>query len=252
MFALGKNIGYDFAGVVSTHKSDSEFPEKQKEAWDMVKKAIDEGRPCYGWELEQAEFYVINGYDDVGYYYNGPGTQSVKGPKPWQELGNTNIGILGMVSLKRGQPADDVTTVKEALEFALAHSRDKKWVLPRYNSGLAGYEKWMETVEKGKADGLGMAYNAAVWAESRTLGLDFLVEAKQHNNGDIRPLLDEAIDSYYPVVESLNALVDLFPMFPDGEIEDPERCKKALVHLKRAREAEEKGLKSLEKIVAAL
>ncbi len=219
----------------------------------MVRKSIDGEIPCYGWELEAAEFYVVNGYDDVGYYYNGPGTNPVKGPKPWQELGDSGIGMVEMYSVTRGKPADDAMTVKEALEFALEHARGpEKWIFPIYKAGLAGYDKWMETVAKDKADGLGMTYNAAVWAESRTLGLDFLVEAKQRIDGNIRLLLDEAIDSYSPVVESLNVLVDLFPMFPDGEINDRERCKKAVGHLKRAREAEEKGLKSLEKLVAAL
>lgn len=252
MFALGQNIGYDFAGVVSAHKSDIKFPEKQKEAWDMVRKSIDEGIPCYGWELETAEFYVINGYDDIGYYYSGGGADPIKGPKPWQELGESDIGLVEMYSIKPGQPTDDATTVKEALEFALEHSKDKKWILPRYNSGLAGFDKWIETVAKGEAMGVGMAYNAAVWAECRALGLQFLREARQRLDGSMSPLLDEAINSYSPVVDSLNRLVDIFPFPPDGEIEDKERIKKALEHLKRAREAEEKGLKSLEKIVAAL
>jgi hypothetical protein len=252
MFALGRNIGYDFAGVVSAHKSDKKFAEGQKEAWDMVRKSIDDSIPCYGWELEGAEFYIVKGYDDVGYYYNGPGADPIKGPKPWQELGNTSIGILGMVSVKRGQPADDATTIKEALEFSLEHAEGKKWVLPNYKSGLAGFDKWIETVAKGEANGLGMAYNTAVWAECRTMGLLFLEEARQRLDGKLRPLFDKAIGNYSPVIESLNSLVDLFPMFPQGEIEDRERREKSLGYLKRAREAEEKGLKSLEKIVAAL
>jgi len=253
LFALGKNIGYDFAGGVVAHKSNENFAEKRKEAWDMVRKAIDEGIPCYGWELETPEFYVIKGYDDIGYYYSGGGADPIKGPKPWQELGESDIGLIEMYSIKRGKPTDDATTVKEALEFALEHAKGpEKWIFPRYNSGLAGFDKWIETVANGEAMGIGMAYNAAVWAECRTLGLQFLKEARQRLNGNLRPLLDEAINSYSPVVDSLNRLVDLFPFPPDDEIEDKEHCKKAIEHLKRAREAEEKGLKSLEKIVAAL
>lgn len=219
----------------------------------MVRKSIDEGMPCYGWELELPEFYVVTGYDDIGYYYNGLLADPIKGPRPWQELGESDIGVLEMYSIKWGQPADDATTVKEALEFALEHaSGPEKWARPNYKVGLAGFDKWIETVQKGEAIGQGMAFNAAVWAECRTLGLLFLEEARQRLDGSMSPLLDEAIRSYSPVAESLNVLVDLFPMPPYGEIDDRERNKKALEHLKRAREAEEKGLKSLEKIVAAL
>jgi len=60
---------------------------------------IDQGLPCYGWELDDAEFYVIYGYDDQGYYFSGPSWQPVKGPKNWQELGDTGIGVLEVYSV---------------------------------------------------------------------------------------------------------------------------------------------------------
>ena len=100
MFTLGKNIGYEHAGMVGSHKSQDNFAEKQQEAWDMVRQAIDEEIPCYGWELGFPEYYVINGYDDIGYYYDGPEPGS--GPKPWRELGNTGIGELGILCIFRG------------------------------------------------------------------------------------------------------------------------------------------------------
>jgi hypothetical protein len=253
MFELGKNIGYDFSGVVVAFKSRDNMDEKRKEAWDMVRKAIDEGTPCYGWELEIPEFYVVKGYDDVGYYYSGGGADPIKGPKPWQELGASDIGLIEMYSVTRGKPADDAKTVKEAFEFALEHAKGpEKWIYPNYKAGLAGYDKWIEAVENGEAIRNGMAYNASVWAECRGMGFMFLQEARQRLDGNLRPLFDEAIESYSPVIEGLSKLIDLFPFPPAGEIEDKARCKKAVEHLKRAREGEEKGLKSLEKIVAAL
>ena len=253
MFELAKNIGYNFAGGVVAHKSNENFAEKHQEAWDMVRKSIDEGLPCYGWELEIPEFYVIKGYDDVGYYYSGGGADPIKGPKPWQELGESHIGLIEVYSIRRGQPADDAKTVKEAFEFALEHAGGpEKWIYPNYKAGLAGYDTWIKTVENGEANGNGMAYNASVWAECRGMGFMFLQEARQRLNGNLKPLFDEAIDNYSPVIESFSKLVDIFPFPHDDEIEDKARCQKTLEHLKRAREAEEKGLKSLEKIVAAL
>ena len=139
------------------------------------------------------------------------------------------------------------------MEFALAHAAGgNRWTFPNYQSGLAGYDTWIDTIARDGATIFGMSYNAAVWAECRDMGLKFFEEAKQRLDGDLKPLLDEAIDSYSPVVESLNTLVDLFPLINDMAIIDSERRDKSLEPLKRAREAEEKGLKSLEKIVAAL
>ena len=97
-----------------------------------------------------------------------------------------------------------------------------------------------------------MSYNAAVWAECRDMGLKFFEEAKQRLNSELIPLLDEAIEHYTPVAENLDTLVDLFPLINDMAIIDSESRDKSLESLKRAREAEGKGLKSLKKIVAAL
>ena len=92
LFILGRNIGYAIEGVVG-FKTESDFAEKQKKAWELCKKKIDEGLPCYGWELDEAEYYVINGYDDDGYCFSGPSWASGEGTKDWQELGDTDIGF---------------------------------------------------------------------------------------------------------------------------------------------------------------
>jgi len=101
MNILGRNIGYDISGVVA-YKSNADFANKKKEAWDVVRKSIDEGLPCYGWELGIPEFFVITGYDDTGYYYNGPLNDPDPGYKPWRELGESNIGIIEMYSVRLG------------------------------------------------------------------------------------------------------------------------------------------------------
>jgi hypothetical protein len=82
-----------------------EFRRRAKRSLDVVRNLIDADSPCYGWELEIPEFYVVLGYDDIGYYYSGAGCDSVKGPKPWQELGNTNVGLIEMYRIKREQAA---------------------------------------------------------------------------------------------------------------------------------------------------
>jgi hypothetical protein len=118
---LGKNLGYVTAGL-SAQRGDADFEQKRKLVWDNTKLAIDNGLPTFGWELDVPEYYVICGYDDAGYYYSGPPCEGVAGPKPWQELGASDIGMLEMYSIIQGEveAADDRTTVREALAFALA------------------------------------------------------------------------------------------------------------------------------------
>ncbi|UCC16665.1 MAG: hypothetical protein JSU58_09925, partial [Dehalococcoidales bacterium] len=142
---------------------------------------------------------------------------------------------------------------KEALEFALEHSRgSEKWIYPNYRAGLAGYDTWIETLEEGIADGTGMSYNSMVWAECRGFGERFLREANRRINGEAGALLRDAADKYSEVYEHLVKVVELFPFPPGNEINDKKRCQKGAAHLKEARDNENAGLELLEKVVEVL
>jgi len=254
LFKLGENIGYTIDRVVA-HKSEGDFADKLKTARENTRQAIDQDLPCYGWELEIPEYYVVYGYDDKGYYYSGPLCDSGKGPKPWQEVGNSEIGVLEMYTVKPGQAADDRTTIKEALEFAVEHARSPgKWVFPKYETGLDGYDNWINVLEAGAADGHGMAYNTAVWSECRIYAVQFLLEAKKRlDDSRYNTLFEETARQYEVVYGHLLKVAKLFPFPPKGdEISSERRRKKAVKLLKKARKAEESGLNSLAKIAKEL
>lgn len=62
---LGRNVGYTLEGIFGW-KGNRDLTQLQRQAWDHVKNAIDQDSPCYGWELDIPEYYVICGYDDTG------------------------------------------------------------------------------------------------------------------------------------------------------------------------------------------
>lgn len=258
LFELGSNLGYEITGVKG-ESTDSNFAEKQKEAWDMVREAIDQGYPCYGWCLNIPDYYVINGYDDVGYYYSGPMSKDFKMPLPWQELGKQEVQVLEAYVVKPGKPADDRTTVKQALEFAFEISKSpEKWTFPEFKTGLAGYDNWIRAMESDPVNvccNFGVVYNAEVWSECRTYAVEFLKEAKGRlADANLDPLFDEAISHYEAVVSELGKVKEQFPFFEsDPEpIKDAAHREKATLALKAARDAEAKGLETLAKIVEAL
>jgi len=196
---------------------------------------------------------VVYGYDDTGYYFSGPMCNRGKGPKPWQELADTDIGLLEMYNVKIGKAADDTLTVKEALEFALEFAESpKKWIHPKYKSGLAGYDNWIQAVDRGIFNTHGMAYNSALWAECRNLASHFLKEASQRLNGKAGPLLEKASEIYSSISENLQKLARLYPFPPVPKSKDRKREQEALGHLKKARQVEEAGLESLNKIIDIL
>jgi hypothetical protein len=253
LFMLGKNVGYNINGVWAL-KSHPDFSQKQKLAWEHAKKAIDQGIPCYGWELDIPEFYLVYGYDDEGYYFSGPGCDSGKGPKSWKELGDTGIGVLEMYSVHPGQGADDIKTIKDAFEFVLEHSKNpKKWIYPKYKAGSAGFDNWIQALENGKADGFGMAYNSAVWSECRMFAVEFLMEAKDRLGEKFNALFGQAITHYKAVAQNLIKVTESFPFPPKGdEVKNIDLCRTAVTHLKNAKKAEESGSKTLEEILKKL
>ena len=255
IFTLGENLGFSIAGVTGGKES-GELPGAQERAWDLVRRSVDEGVPCYGWELEVPEYYVVHGYDDVGYYYSGPGADDGKGPKPWRDLGDTGIGWLEMRTVKPERAAADVKTVREALAFAIEIGRGSdEWILPSYRGGLAGYDAWIRAMENGSAGRFGVGYNASVWAKCRRMAPEFLREAKGRLPGDAVPLLDDAASRYEEVSRALDAVADAYPFSAEHSMEPigaDDRSAGAAQDLRRARGAEEAGLAALERLVERL
>jgi hypothetical protein len=65
LFNLGRNLGYEVDRLFF-YKSRLDFKEKRKLAWEHVKESINEGYPCYGWQIGKiADYYIIYGYDDT-------------------------------------------------------------------------------------------------------------------------------------------------------------------------------------------
>jgi len=234
---LGTLLGYRTT-VVAGSKHEGELEAAQERAWEFVRRSIDDGTPCYGWELDVPEYYVIFGYDETGYRYTGPACSGGSGTKPWRELGDTGIGLLEVCAVTPSDPADDATTVRAALTSALEMAGGSpKWVLPDYVAGLAAYDVWIRALEQGASARFGFCYNAEVWAEC---------------GGEAASLCDEALGFYNEVSESLEKVRVAYP-FSTEHTMDPiavdDKSREAVANLGRAREAEEKGLAVLARIV---
>ncbi len=196
------------------------------------------------------------GYDDDGYYVAGPGVDEGGRPKPWRELGDTGIGCVEMFAVRPGRAADDATTMREALSFALKIAEGSaKWFFPQHRSGLPGYDAWIRGFEQRTASHFGTAYNAAVWAECRTFAVEFLREAGERIGGSAAAALDEAARHYGRVSQALARVCDAYPFAP-GNTMDPvtadAKSEDATKALAAARDAEKAGLDAFEKVIAAL
>jgi hypothetical protein len=251
---LGRNVGYAVEHVDHwCPKRDDSLTRAQQEAWDFVRNCIDEGTPCYGWEINIPEYYVVYGYDEAGYYISGPQCDEGAGPIPWQKLGTSEIGVVMVACIRPAEPADPRRTVLDALSYALdlGHNR-RKWT--DRTGGLAGYDLWIETMEAGEAGRFGLGYNAAVWAESRKYAVEFLREAKQRLNDNLRSLFDRAISEYETVAYNLKAVSEAFPFqqCKNRLVEADDQTLAAVEILKQARDAEACGLDVLAELLAKI
>jgi hypothetical protein len=197
------------------------------------------------------------GYDDVGYYYKGYHSEDGAGPKPWKDVGMTGVTLFEIYSAKKVKPREDNIIVKQAFRNVLKHAQNPKdWIqYPQYKSGLEGYDAWIKAVESGTAITFGLAYNAAVWAECRIMAVEFLKEAQDRLDGELRPIFEKGIGYYDAVSRNLVEANKLLPFSPDltmDPIKVNDQSRAMVEALKSAREAEAKGLQVLEKIVEVL
>jgi hypothetical protein len=188
------------------------------------------------------------------------GCDEGKGPKPWRELGDTGIGVLEMYSVTPGRAADDVTTVKEALSFALDHAANpEEWIFEHYRAGLEGYDNWIRFLDNGNTsddNDMGTRYNAAVWLECRKNAVGFLEESRERLKGEADAAFRSAVTHYKTVVDNLTTVASIYPWMPEasddqGQSRD-EKNRRAVDALKKAKEAESSGLEALREIVQAL
>lgn len=248
--ANGANLGYRIESVFGS-TSAPDFAEKQQMAAALVRRSVDEGVPCYSWELEIPEYYVIHGYDDTGCYYNGPTAVNGAGPKLWSEFGDVGTGALEVYSVHPAEAKSDREIIRAALEFAIEHAGDSApWSFPNYSTGVKAFEIWADALDTGIANRHGQGYNAEVWLECRTEAAHFLKDAKERVSGGAE--FDNAIAKYSAVRDLLKLVRDRYPMPRQGESRDPVRCPETAELLRQAAEAEREALDSLRGILASL
>ena len=243
---LGRNVGYEL-DMQLAWPDDPELEERRAEALVVLHKAIDAGLPCYGWC--HFMYHTFCAYDDSGQFYTAPyevGGEP-RGPVPWEAMGGLEIYVV-----RPGQPADDRTTVKEGVEFALEYAR--RGTGDGDAHGLRGFDNWIGAME---AQQIGAMFrHAPAWSVTRDLAVEFLAEAKERLGGEAGDLFNEAREHYQVVADNLRPLAERFTeenaAQNEKDIQDDAIRDEIVARMMTARAAEAEGLKALERIAEAL
>ncbi len=238
---LVRNCG----GIIENYsgwKGNADIAKKRTEAWNLIRDSINKGLPCYAWEMEKPLYYLIAGYDGTGYYYIDPDSQKIKGPKPFDELGESEWGILEIHIIRPGSISDTLKTLKDIFEYAVnVGNPDIYRPNPGYTMGTNAYSIWWEALSGGTADFYGVAYNASFWAKCKSLAALFLLEGKLRI-GMMEDLFDRAISYYENAAKCLTRLSHLFPLDKAGENISEHLRDEAVALLKAAQKHELSGL----------
>lgn len=159
MVNLGSNLGYVIHGICAW-KSEENFLEKQKLAWENTKRAIDQGYPCYGWELGLPEYYVVCGYNEHGYYYSGIGTAEYLctiGSKHKEVFKQGIVGSELQADLKKhGIMVSDTTEIRyrfgcwvfvderSGKQYNVLESADGRLLVHGEYEASSGHKRWQE------------------------------------------------------------------------------------------------------------
>lgn len=138
--------------------------------------------------------------------------------------------MLWVTTISESLPHSKYEVLRMALDMVVDHARGREWqhvFNGKYKIGLAGYDAWIACFERRGADPFGNAYNIAVVSDAREYAEQFCVSLRFV--GMEKMLLNEPYAVWQP--------------------DDPDTADRALELLRAAKEAEEQGIKVLERLL---
>lgn len=265
VFRLAENLGVRVRGI---HRVEDPLDRDAliESAWSHARRAIDNGFPCFSFEIdEQHEHAIIFGYDETGYLTHG-WHQRGKRPIPWAKLGQkmcpcenceelrkSNVvptkNFIDLHWVEPGPKEDPAKAFEQMLSFVLAVSFDRLWVYKGFDAGLGAYDNLIQATEVGTAIGKHLGYNLSAWSETRGHAPVFLEKVREHLDGDVDGPLERAIVAYREVAECLKEASALYPWRqPMEPIGVNKTSREATGLLKKAKDAEDRGLHALKDI----
>lgn len=250
------------AGHVCNHvarlwNEQNQEAERRTEAHAAILAGIDAGTPAVVWDVHDAEWGLVIGYDDETGTYATLTNQAQSSSLPYDRLGRNGIDILSVTIPGEPNYRTREEVIHNSLTAAIAHAEGKDWnERPAYQNGLAGYdlwatvfERWALLVKGGKAPKLPpdipdrAGYYAQHYYSARCYAREYL-QAIADGEEDLR----HASRAYGRVAASLRPICDAFPR----EHNPSEELLKSLsAKLRTAKAAEQEGLTHIERHLSA-
>ncbi len=213
-----------------------------REAFEIVTREVEAGRPCVVWGLGPPEFGVARGATDDEYLCvaGGPTPEKVR----WDEIDAPGGPSVLSFPTERKNPENwDID--REAIRSAVMMMTRLDY---RQNThcGIRAYDYWCSELEAEKAITWSNSYNAQCWAEARAFASIFTKRVSERHPE--YPELSKAHELLREVALALSKVAELFPFtmkFEPVPITDKDVIKKAVSQLQSAKVSEENAISEL-------
>lgn len=229
-------------------------PDKLEQTIALIQRSVDKGVPAIAIDLFIPEFGLIYGYDDEKQLFYAKDV-SQEGTITYEQFSQPKIPLLFIVTIEDSLPHSKYEMLRMALDMIVDHARGREWTDvfgDSFAQGLKGYDAWISAMENRRADEFGNAYNTAVAADAREFAAQFLRELVVKWDADnvvertVRAKAAEAAVHYEAVAQALGTMREMFPFPAGGNPKDAAAADKAIELLRRAQQAETKGVEVLE------
>ncbi|UCH83500.1 MAG: hypothetical protein JSW50_13735 [Candidatus Latescibacterota bacterium] len=200
------------------HEQDKEAA-RREEAHQAIVAAVDRGVPAVVWDVAEAEWGLITGYDDRRQLYETLTWEGEPLMLAYEKLGRNGIDVLSVAIPGDGNERTREAIVFNSLRAAVLHAEQGEWTdRPKYQDGLPAYDLWATLLERwalivraGRGQKISphisshAMYYAAQWYSARCYARDYLKGVAGRNENLLRATL-----SYRNVASLLKPVWDVF------------------------------------------
>lgn len=238
-------------------ENDKEQERREQARLEIVKR-IDSGIPAITWDVAQAEWGLITGYDSEKQLFSILTYEGRPSSLPYLRLGKNGIDILSVTIPTEPNERTRKEVILNSLEAAVAHAEQEEWTdRPDYENGLNAYdlwaslfEKWALLVEAGKDKNISLdlrqsaVYYAGHYYSARCYARDYLNAISNGNK-----TIGEAALSYEKVTSFLKPV---WEYFSDKKKLDVETLNNIAQNVRSAKTAEEEGIKNIKEYLSQI
>ena len=202
---------------------EEEHTRAKAEAWEKVRRAIDEGVPAIAWQVMSPEtkkakqgaapwlWSLIVGYDEKAGTYTVDHSSAGEFTIPWDGFGHSDPVNWFSVMIFRPptEPFDARAANRVAIERAIESSQGK---YPGDNApaqGLAAWEMWLKAFQDGTVEVHPVSHHAGFLIRARSAATTYLRQVQAHFPASAGAPLEAAANSYDQVAAKMAELRDL-------------------------------------------